>query len=186
MGADRSIRGNIVHVLIGLVLFSQVMTAQARRTNPLVDVSPTRDKVTVPTALPAPQPALESIIDPAYYYVGPSDGFDINIWIDPPISVRLVVTPEGTLIIPSVGEIPVAEMPLSAARAKVLAEIKKRFRFGECSVTLVAPRSVVISVQGRVLNPGSFVLPAYSRIDKAIEDSVGRRQPEKLREKAFK
>ena len=60
------------------------------------------------TGLSIAQPvglALESIIDPALYFVGPSDVFSVNIWISPPLHFLLTVTPEGTLIIPTVGEV---------------------------------------------------------------------------------
>lgn len=116
-------------------------------------------------------PALESTIAPESYFVGPSDVLAVNIWVSPPITLLLTVTPEGTLIIPSVGEIRVSDMTLAAARKKVYTEVRKRFSFGEATITLVTPRDVVVTVQGRVLNQGSYTLPAYKRIDKAVEEA---------------
>lgn len=171
MGDDRSTLRNIFSVFLLMALSASLTGAQLRRTAQTGDLPLMREKIPVASPLPAPTPALESIIDPEHYYVGPSDGFDVNVWTDPPLSTRLTVTPEGTLIVPGVGEIRVAELPLTEARKRILAEIKRRYRFSECSVTLVAPRSVVVSVQGRVLNAGSYVLPAYSRVDKAIEEA---------------
>ena len=171
MGDDRSTLRNVIVAFLLMALASSLAGAQLRRTTQSGDLPLVREKIPAAAALPAPTPALESIIDPDHYYVGPSDGFDVNVWTDPPISARLTVTPEGTLIIPGVGEIRVGELPLSEARKRILVEIKRRYRFSECSVTLVAPRSVVVSVQGRVLNAGSYVLPAYSRVDKAIEEA---------------
>lgn len=171
MGDDRSTLRNVIVAFLLMALASSLAGAQLRRTTQSGDLPLVREKIPAAATLPAPTPALESIIDPDHYYVGPSDGFDVNVWTDPPISARLTVTPEGTLIIPGVGEIRVGELPLSEARKRTLAEIKRRYRFSECSVTLVAPRSVVVSVQGRVLNAGSYVLPAYSRVDKAIEEA---------------
>jgi protein involved in polysaccharide export with SLBB domain len=171
MSANRTIAGRTILLSLLFVLLLPVTRAQVRQVTPLMDPLGTREKAAAATAMPAPAPALESTIDPDNYFVGPSDGFGVNVWIDPPVALRLTVTPEGTLIVPGVGEISVANMSLSAARTKILGEIKKRFRYGEASVTLVAPRSVVVSVQGRVLNPGSFVLPAYSRVDKAVEEA---------------
>ncbi len=171
MGDDRSTLRNIITVFLLMALSASLTGAQLRRTAQTGDLPLMREKIPVASTVPAPTPALESIIDPDHYYVGPSDGFDVNVWTDPPLSARLTVTPEGTMIIPGVGEIRVGELPLSEARKRILAEIKRRYRFSECSVTLVAPRSVVVSVQGRVLNAGSYVLPAYSRVDKAIEEA---------------
>ncbi|HSQ74682.1 MAG TPA: SLBB domain-containing protein [Bacteroidota bacterium] len=171
MGDDRSTLRNIISAFLLMALSASLTGAQLRRTTQTGDLPLMREKIPVASTLPAPTPALESIIDPDHYYVGPSDGFDVNVWTDPPLSTRITVTPEGTLIVPGVGEIRVGELPLSEARKRILTEIKRRYRFSECSVTLVAPRSVVVSVQGRVLNAGSFVLPAYSRVDKAIEEA---------------
>jgi protein involved in polysaccharide export with SLBB domain len=171
MNANRTIVRKTSILFLLFVLLLPVTRAQMRQVNPLTDPLGSRDKAAVAAAVPAQAPALESTIDPDNYFVGPSDGFGVNVWIDPPVALRLTVTPEGTLIIPGVGEISVANLPLSAARAKIITEIRKRYRFGEATVTLVAPRSVVVSVQGRVLNAGSFVLPAYSRVDKAVEEA---------------
>jgi polysaccharide biosynthesis/export protein len=113
--------------------------------------------------------ALESTIDPASYYVGPSDVFSVNIWISPPVSMTLTVSPEGSLIIPTVGEIRVADLTLAEAKQKILTEIRKKYLTGTSTATLVLPRNVVVTVTGNVLNPGSYVLGAYERANKAIE-----------------
>jgi protein involved in polysaccharide export with SLBB domain len=122
----------------------------------------------------APQPAgvaLESTIDPAVYYVGPSDVFSVNIWLSPPVSYQLTVTPEGTLIIPTVGEVHVADLKLSEAKERATAEIRKRYSAGRPSVTLLIPRPIVVMVTGNVLNPGSYTLASYNRVDKAVEQA---------------
>ena len=166
MAADRMIS------VLAFVLLCGTVTAQNRQqTQQGLDLPSSRDRVPATQVVAPPAPAMESVLNPEHYIVGPSDGFGVNVWTDPPLTYRLTVTPEGTLIIPGVGEIVVAGLPLSEARARVLTEMRKRFRFGESSVTLVSPRSVVVSVQGRVVNPGTFVLPAYSRIDKALEEA---------------
>ena len=69
--------------------------------------------------------ALSATVDPEKYYVGPSDVLSVNLWISPPVQYRLEVTPEGTLIVPTVGEIPVSGMLLSRAKEKVLAAVRQ-------------------------------------------------------------
>ena len=126
---------------------------------------------TGPTQLPQGV-ALESTIDPASYYVGPSDLISVNIWTTPPLSFTLSVTPEGTLIVPTVGEMMVADRTLLEAKALVRKMILARYRSDvEPSVTLLQPRPVVVTVTGNVLNPGSIVLAAHYRVDKAIEQA---------------
>lgn len=140
-------------------------------TSPMQDLQSLRDKPQSTQLAAPPSPAMESVINPDHYIVGPSDVFSVNVWTDPPLTFRLSVTPEGTLVVPGAGEVHVAGLTLADARARVLTEVKKRYRFGESTVTLVAPRSVIISVQGRILNPGVYTFPAYNRVDKALEEA---------------
>jgi protein involved in polysaccharide export with SLBB domain len=117
--------------------------------------------------------ALESTIDPESYFVGPSDMFSINIWTSPPFSFNLTVTPEGSLIIPTIGEVRISDMTLREAKESVLRKIGTKYRTDaeNATVTLVAPRPIVVWVRGNVLNQGSYELWAFNRADKAIEEA---------------
>lgn len=128
-------------------------------------------RTTTPSTLPFPNIALESTIDPDKYYVGPSDVFSINIWTGAPLSFALAVTPEGTLIVPTVGELRVAGLLLSEAKKKILFEIARKYVTGNATATLIQPRPIVVTVTGNVLNPGLYTLTAVDRTDKAIEEA---------------
>jgi polysaccharide export outer membrane protein len=118
-----------------------------------------------------PAVAREGTIDPLQYYVGPSDVIAVNVWISPPVSFNLTVTPEGTLIIPTVGEVSVAGLTLQRAKERIIAEVRKRYILGDVTATLVRPRPVVVTVIGNVLNPGLYTLSAVDRAHKAIEEA---------------
>ena len=113
-------------------------------------------------------PALEGPVDPDKYFVGPSDVFSVNIWLSLPINFSVTVTPEGTLIVPTVGEIRVADCTLREAKKRVIEEIKKKYQTGVASVTLISPRQIIVTVTGMVRNPGKYVVYATDRVDKAI------------------
>jgi polysaccharide biosynthesis/export protein len=113
-------------------------------------------------------PALEGPVDPEKYYIGPSDLLSVNIWIIPPMNFTLSVTPEGTLIIPTVGEVHVSDLTLVEAKKKIIDEIKKKYLSGTPSVTLLNPRPVMVTVTGAVRNPGKYILNATDRVDKAM------------------
>jgi protein involved in polysaccharide export with SLBB domain len=115
--------------------------------------------------------ALEAPIDPESYYVGPADLIAVNIWMSPPLSFNLNVTPEGTLLIPTVGEVRVAGMKLSAAKEKILAEVRRKYLTAPITATLVKPRPIIVTVLGRVLNPGTYTLTAADRAGKAIDEA---------------
>jgi len=126
------------------------------------------------TALSIVQPAgiaLESTVKPEEYYVGPSDVIAVNIWISPPVSFSLTVTPEGTLIIPTVGEVMVAELTLARAKEKILGEARKKYLQAEITATLVKPRPIIVSVAGNVLHPGLFNFTGVDRATKALEEA---------------
>ncbi len=127
-------------------------------------------KSTVPS-VQQPGVALESTVDPEKYYVGPSDVIAVNIWISPPINFFLTVTPEGTLIIPTVGEVQVSDMLLSKAKEIVLAEVRKKYISGQPTVTLIKPRPIVVSVLGTVQHPGLYTLSAVDRANRALEEA---------------
>jgi protein involved in polysaccharide export with SLBB domain len=116
-------------------------------------------------------PALEGPVDPDKYFIGPSDVLSVNIWISPPISFSLTVTPEGTLIVPTVGEVRVADLTLSEAKKKVISEIKKKYLSGDPSVTLLSPRQISVTVTGAVRYPGKYILYATDRVDKAVTEA---------------
>jgi polysaccharide export outer membrane protein len=115
-----------------------------------------------------PSVALEGPIDPSKYIVGPFDGISVNLWSETPLSFNTSVTPEGTVIIPTVGEIRVAGRSLKEVKEIVQREVRKKYTTGEVSTTLILPRSFVVKVAGVVNRPGTYVVSAVDRVDKAI------------------
>jgi len=137
----------------------------------LQQTSPTSTQPTLPRAV------LDAPIDPNKYSVGPSDVFGVEIWGGTPLSLMIPVTPEGTLIIPTVGEILVADLTLTEARKKVLAEIRKKYSTGQPTVTLYSPRPVSVRVSGHVRVPGSYTLYGSDRVEKAILEASKEEMP---------
>jgi len=112
--------------------------------------------------------ALEGPINPAEYIVGPTDGLSINLWSGTPLSFSTFVTPEGTVLIPTVAEIPVAGRTLKEVKEIVTQEVRKKYPKGDIGVTLLVPRSFLVNVAGIVSRPGSYVVSAVDRVDHAI------------------
>ncbi len=112
--------------------------------------------------------ALEGAVDPEEYIVGPLDGMSVNVWSEIPLSFNTFVTPEGTLIIPTVGEIAVAGHSLKEVKDIVVREARKKYAKDEVSATLISPRSFVVKVAGVVNRPGAYVVNSVDRVDRAI------------------
>ncbi|MBI5463907.1 MAG: SLBB domain-containing protein [Ignavibacteriales bacterium] len=116
-------------------------------------------------------PVMEGPINPAEYILGPSDVLNVAVWTSPSLTAELPITAEGTLIVPTVGEIRVAGLTLEEGRGKILAEIRKKYLVGNPTATLVVPRSVIVTIGGAVKNPGRYVLSAADRVDRAIQEA---------------
>ena len=108
--------------------------------------------------------AFDGALDPDAYIVGPGDHFEINIWSPLARNFLLIVTPEGTLLIPSVGEIELAGRTLHEARELILAATMEAFPNGDISATLTETRRVRVHVSGLVKAPGTYELYASQRL----------------------
>ncbi len=121
-----------------------------------------------PAMLTADETPLEQAVDPAEYIVGPGDEVTIGLWGAVNQLLPVPVTPEGTVIIPSVGEAKVGGLVLADAKKEIRAAVSKRYPTLEATVTLTKIREIKVRVSGAVAAPGVYSLPAYSRVSEAI------------------
>lgn len=117
---------------------------------------------------------LEGAIDANKYIVGPNDIFSLGIWGVVNTPLPLAVSPEGSLIIPSVGEVAVSGLTLGEAKTKVISAVKKRFISAEITLTLVSPRRFLVTVTGvgQGTYPTSAIMRASSLIAFIFSDSL--------------
>jgi polysaccharide biosynthesis/export protein len=111
---------------------------------------------------------MDGPVDPKEYLVGPGDIYSVNIWISPPISLQLPVTPEGSVIIPTVGEVSVSGLHLDEAKKRVLSEIRKKYISGIISFTLLTPRIFTVRVTGSGFLENTVYVQATERAQDAI------------------
>ncbi|UCE17740.1 MAG: SLBB domain-containing protein [Gemmatimonadota bacterium] len=123
--------------------------------------------------------ALEGIIDPEQYVLGPGDEVIINIWGDVSagfeflIPPRSAVTPEGKILIPTIGDISVGDQTLAQASKAIAREVKKKFRNVTVTVNLGKLRKFRVFVLGEVSIPGTYVAKAIDRISALVERAGG-------------
>ncbi len=117
---------------------------------------------------------LEGAVDVNKYIVGPNDIFALGIWGILNQALPISVSPEGSLIIPSVGEVNVNGLTLNEAKQKVIEKVKRRFISANISLTLISPRRFTITVSGvgQGSYPTSAILRASSVIAFIYSDSV--------------
>ncbi len=130
---------------------------------------------------------LEAAIDSNEYVVGPGDELTIGLWGAVNQLFAVLVTPEGTALIPSVGEARVSGLSLTQAKKEIRLVLSRRYSATGASVTLTKIREVKVRVSGAVYHPGIYTVSAYSRISEALAkagglvDSASRRNVELVR-----
>lgn len=104
---------------------------------------------------------VEGIVNPDKYIVGQGDIFSLGLYGYLNQVLPLTVSIEGTIIIPTVGEIRVNDLTLSEAKEKVIKAVKKRYFSSDVSFTLSQPRTFLIQVSG--LTQGTYAVTSLSR-----------------------
>lgn len=159
--------------LLALVVHA-ASPAQTRESMNLPDASSLRNDIraqslsglrAAETRTPVP---MDAPLNPAEYPVGPGDELALNIWSGSPIEYRLVVTPEGTLLIPTVGRVGVGDATLDSLKKRVTRLVEKKYLSSDVSLTLLTPRKVVVQISGFVLGEGRKEVYATQRVNDLI------------------
>jgi len=116
---------------------------------------------------------LDRPVDPDTYVLGPSDQLVLIVRGSEQRDLKLVILPEGTVVLPNRGPIMVAGLTISEFRNQVKRELEKYYPGVEVHVQLVVPRSFVVYVLGEVTNPGPVQMYAPFRLDRAISSADG-------------
>jgi protein involved in polysaccharide export with SLBB domain len=120
----------------------------------------------------APQ-VLEDVINADKYIVGPGDGFQIYLWGEMENQVDATINPQGSLIVPSVGEIDLHDFTLAQAKTKIQENISRKYRSNEISINLVTLKKFRIYVSGEVELPGTYFVQGSDRVSDVIEIANG-------------
>ena len=110
--------------------------------------------------------SLEDAINPDNYIVGPNDQFNLGLYGYLNQQLPLVVSPEGYLVIPAVGEVKASGLSITHLRNDVIEAVKKRYYSSDVSLTLSVPRTFYISVSG--LKQGTYEVSSVIRASAVI------------------
>lgn len=131
----------------------------------------------LPEAKPPGETALDQVVDPEEYVVGPGDQLAIVFAGKLVQRYELTVTPEGVLLVPEFGPISVARETLASTKQRITDALRSRYRNVSLFVYLTHLRRVKVSVSGLVEFPGVYTLSAAERVSEAI-DMAGEPRPE--------
>ncbi len=108
------------------------------------------------------------------YRLGPDDVLQLNVIQQPTLDRTLLIRPDGTAIIPPVGEIALAELTVAEAEDLVRQKLRLFHRdVVDVSLTVIEYRALRIYVLGAVANPGSYTFDRPPTLWDAIREAGG-------------
>lgn len=113
-------------------------------------------------------PPYDMPVDSNSYVLGPGDIMNVGVWGATPLSYNLSITPEGTLIVPTFGELRVGGATLAHAKEYSRKQLGEQFKKSAITLTLVYPRSFYVIVAGKVRTPGRYTVTSFDRVDRAF------------------
>jgi len=125
------------------------------------------------------QEAFEQAITASDYIIGPGDYFSVVIWGNLPKGYHLPVTPEGILIVPTIGNLHVDGLSLSEAKSVVKEAAKHKYKPDQISTHLMGMRKIRVHITGDVFKPSSYIATPIDRVSDLIFRAGG------LKESAF-
>lgn len=163
-----------VYGLVALSVLPGSAAAQTARDSLLIFGDPTRQSTPLDAwggARSAPMvggPLLDSPVSRREYRLGPGDVLTVSLFGDLNRVLTGTVTPEGTLLIPSVGIAPVLGLNLDEAQARVRELIYRFYRNVEVEVTLMQVRAFKVFLVGNVDDPGVRTATATTRVSEVV------------------
>ncbi len=118
--------------------------------------------------------AYDAVIRSGRYIVGPGDVFAVVVNRDEEIETfEVPVGASGSLLLPSIGPVPVAFLSLAEADSAIQSAIKRRFQQLDISISLAQLRTFPINVVGEVHIPGTVAVNGVEQASQLILKAGG-------------
>ena len=118
------------------------------------------------------EPAM-NIPSPADYVLGAGDQVIIDVWGASQQSFEGEISPDGYVVIESVGLIKLAGYTVAAANEHVKSVLGESYGGSSVTLSVGATRSVKVEVVGDVVTPGSYTMSAFSTLFNALYNAGG-------------
>ena len=130
------------------------------------DTLPDGVNLTIP---PQSSILLDRVVDPGRYIVGPGDLFGVYLWGSIEKNYQIRISPEGYLIIPTVGSIRIADLTITGAASAIQDAVTRSYEGLDVSIFLIEPRRFRLQVSGMVYVPGMHESHALERVSDVLE-----------------
>jgi polysaccharide export outer membrane protein len=107
------------------------------------------------------------------FYVGPGDVLEVSVWRDENLSRELIVTPDGILSFPLIGDVKVANMSVAEIRDIITKRLSEFIPDASVAVIVKEIHSLKVYVIGQVKNPGAFPINQETRVMQVLAMAQG-------------
>ncbi len=104
----------------------------------------------------AQETGFGAVVEPDQYLVQPGDKFRIDFWDGVTPTIKVEVTPEGAVLIASMGRLNIADLTLTDAKDALHEMVSGYYPDADFSISLDGIRSTKVLVIGAVRNPGLY------------------------------
>jgi polysaccharide export outer membrane protein len=111
---------------------------------------------------------LDQVPVPSDYILGPGDELLVRAWGQVNVDAKLVVDRDGSIFIPTVGQIAVAGVRYDQLASRLKDAARRVFRNFDLTVTLGQLRSIQVYVVGDARQPGSYTVSSLSTLVNAL------------------
>ncbi len=116
---------------------------------------------------------LEREINPDSYILGPGDVFSISIISSEVLQFDAEVSPEGNLLIKTIGIVNLKDKNLTESKKIILEKIKKVLNIAEAEITLKKLKQFKVTVSGAIPKPLTVSATSADRVSEVIERAGG-------------
>jgi protein involved in polysaccharide export with SLBB domain len=165
---------SVLIILLGIICTNTAIAQQTGNApgTGAMDIEKMMQSTAVPTntdILKNESIAVDNVISPQLYRIGPSDVLAVQILSGASVEYLLSVTPENSILLPRIGEVSLIGKTLSQVKDTIIQIIQKRNSNATVSVTLRKPRMCYVTIKGNILFPGTYSLSATMRVSTAIK-----------------
>lgn len=154
--------GAVFFFVFALLAF-RVASAAAQESPPAAVAAPPSAAAGTSTSL-----LLDAPVNRTEYIVGPGDRLVLSIFGNVDQLHELTVTPDGTVVIPSVGLARVLGLNLDQAQARVRDLVLRYYKDVQVNLTLAQARLFKVFVVGDVPEPGLRVASSATRVSEVV------------------
>lgn len=115
---------------------------------------------------------IDRTVDSDKYIVGAGDLVNIYLWGELDKEYSLNVSPEGFVLIPTVGPVQVADITLTEARERIMESVRDKYHGIEVTIYLLQPRQFRVYISGLVENPGMYSANAMLRVSDLLRPVI--------------